>query len=232
MLPPLYLIMITCYFACPGSGKTCTLACIALKELKRIKKGKSKYNRIYTNFNMNGTYKIQVKDLGKYLYTNSLILLDEVTLELDSRDWKIMSQGIKEYITLHRHTKSDIVYCCQDWSRAEKTLRNCTEALYFLKRSHLPILKYFVKAKCIYRKLSINEYIGDLIYGYRFSDIIDRIIDRCDKVYFIKKAFKHINSYDLLQLAERPLPPLNLWSPAQSDAVPESKEKNESIKNF
>ena len=40
--------MIVGYFGLPGSGKTTFLTRIAQKELRRIAKGKSKYERVYT----------------------------------------------------------------------------------------------------------------------------------------------------------------------------------------
>ena len=42
--------MVTGYFGLPGSGKTTFLTMIAQKELRLIKKGQSKYDRVYTNF--------------------------------------------------------------------------------------------------------------------------------------------------------------------------------------
>ena len=42
--------MLTCYFGVPGCGKTSLLTKFAIDELKRMRKGKSPYKHIYTNF--------------------------------------------------------------------------------------------------------------------------------------------------------------------------------------
>lgn len=105
--------MITAYFAPPGAGKTCVLSLIANRELKRIRRGKSPYKRVYTNYPCKGTYRIRVNDLSQYFITDSLILLDEVTLELDSRQWKDVNRGLIQFITVHRHLGNDIIYAVQ-----------------------------------------------------------------------------------------------------------------------
>lgn len=107
------IILITAFFAPPGAGKTCVLSLIANKELKNIAKGKSKYKYVFTNFACQGTYKISVNDLAKYYVHDALIILDEVTMELDSRSWKDVQRGLVDYIVTHRHVGCDIVYAVQ-----------------------------------------------------------------------------------------------------------------------
>lgn len=207
------LIMITCYFAPPGAGKTCVLSLIASNELKRIRSFKSPYKRIYTNFPLRGCYRISVADLGTYYIRDSLILLDEVTLELDSRDWKNVQRGLVQFITLHRHLNNDIIYAVQDWSRAEKTLRENTVALYYLYRSPAPFFSRFCHAKKIFRNLDINEHKSELVLGYRFSDFFDRLFSRCDQVFYLPRAYKLFDSWDEYGLNNRPKKRLINWFP-------------------
>ena len=87
--------MITCYFGVPGCGKTSILACLAQRELKRIRKGKSPYKAVYSNFACKGCKSFPVRDLGFYKFSHSLILIDEITLDVDSRDFKTFSKGLK-----------------------------------------------------------------------------------------------------------------------------------------
>ena len=68
--------MIQGYFGLPGSGKTTFLTMLAQNELKKIRKNKSVYDKVLTNFYCDGCYKIDYKDLGHYSIENSLILLD------------------------------------------------------------------------------------------------------------------------------------------------------------
>ena len=89
--------MIQGYFGLPGSGKTTFLTMLAQKELRKIRKNKSVYDKVLTNFYCDGCYKIDYKDLGHYSIENSLILLDEITLDADSRDFKQFDKFHKSF---------------------------------------------------------------------------------------------------------------------------------------
>lgn len=218
--------MITAIFAPPGAGKTCALSLIAHKELKRIKKGKSKYQKVYTNYPCLGTYKICIADLARYYIHDALIILDEVTMELDSRDWKNVSRGLVDYIVTHRHVNCDIVYAVQDWSRAEKTLRENTVNLYYLRRSPVPFFKRWAHCKQIFRKLDINEHKSELVLGYRFSDWIDRIFTRSlYGSFYLPSAYKLFDSWDTYGLDKRPELKDKLSMPPLAGAAEADSEK-------
>jgi len=101
--------MISGYFGLPGAGKTSFLAKIAQKEIKRIKHRKSPYKMVLANFECQGCYQLDFHDMGKYLIENALILIDEITLEADSRDFKKFDQQLKYFFVMHRHYHCDIL---------------------------------------------------------------------------------------------------------------------------
>lgn len=181
---------ISAFFGPPGCGKSSVLTLLAQKELKKIKKGKSKYNAVYTNFPCSGCYRIDFLNLGNYYYHDCLIILDELTLSADSRDYKKFPQKAKEFITLHRHFKVDIIYSVQDWSRAEKTIRENTVSLFYVTN-----WIWFSSVRPIYRTICINEMVGELIMGYRFPTLTELIFGGL-KVYPIFKAWKYYNSFE------------------------------------
>ena len=78
--------MITCFFGLPGCGKSTLLAKIATQELKRIRKGKSRYRRVLSNYYIKGCQKLVFSELGRVDMSESLILIDEISLDADSRD--------------------------------------------------------------------------------------------------------------------------------------------------
>lgn len=203
--------MITGYFCPPGGGKSSVLTLIAQREYARAKKGKSRYFHIYTNFPCKDMLQISLQDLGKFYIHDSLIILDEVTLDLDSRDWKQVSRGLKEFIVLHRHLGNDIIWAAQDQSRCEKTLRENTVVLYYLKRSPLPFFNRWVHAKRIFRKLTINEFSSEIVLGYRFSDWLDGLIQRCNQSFYIPKAWKYYDTNDSYGLDQRSEMPTKKW---------------------
>lgn len=203
--------MIKCFFSPPGSGKTSVLTLIARREYERAKKGKSKYWHIYTNYPCQDMLQIKLQDLGKYYVHDSLIILDEVTLDLDSRQWKEVSKGLKDFICLHRHLNNDIIYAVQDWSRAEKTLREQTVELYYLQRSPVPFFNRWVTAKRIFRKLTINEFSSEITLGYRFSDWIDALFQHCNQRFYLPKSWQYFDTNDTYGLDLRPEMPTKKW---------------------
>lgn len=191
------------YFGVPGVGKTTMLTAIAQKELKKKAKGTSPYEHICTNFYCSGCERFNVSDLGKYKFENSLLLIDEITLDVDSRDYKQFSVGLKEFFILHRHLHNTIIYFCQDYSRVDKTIRDMTSDLWYLKRSVLPFFGGFTVAKRIFRNININEYTSELTLGYRFASFTEAIFTSSKKIFYRKKWYKYFDSYDEGNLANR-----------------------------
>ena len=196
--------MVTGYFGVPGCGKSTFLAMIATKENKRIKKGKSRYKAVLTNFPVEGCFKVNIDDLGYFDIHDSLILFDEITLDADSRDFKTFPVATKNFFTLHRHLNNDIVYFCQDYSRVDKTIRNVTFDLWYLQSSVFPGFRQFSVAKRIYRNININEYTSELSLGYRFAKLREILFSQCKKVCYRPRWYKYFDSFDKLQLGNLP----------------------------
>lgn len=161
--------MVTGYFGLPGSGKTTFLTRIAQKELKQIAKGKSPYCHILTNFYCRGCEKVDYRQLGNYEISNSLILLDEITLDADSRNFKQFDEAHKQFFLLHRHYNCDVIYFTQQYDGVDKKIRDITSNLYFVKKHWI-----FSIATKIYRTLDINEFTKDIVQGYRFANFFER----------------------------------------------------------
>lgn len=188
--------MITCYFGTPGCGKTTLLTKLAQTELRKMEKGKSPYKHVLTNFYCEGTEQVDVNDLGIYEIENSLILLDEITLDVDSRDFKSFSKDKKMFFVLHRHIGNDIVYFCQDFDRVDKTIRNMTYDLWYCKKSVVPFFREFTVCNRIFRNININEFTSELTLGYRFASFSERLFSSTVKVLFRRPWYKYFDSFD------------------------------------
>ena len=188
--------MITCYFGVPGCGKTTLLTKLAQTELKNMEKGKSPYKHVLTNFFCEGCESIQLSDLGVYDIENCLILLDEITLDADSRDFKSFEQTKKLFFAMHRHVGCDIVYFCQDFSRVDKTIRNLTFDLWYCTKPVVPGLRGFTFCQRIFRNININEYTSELTLGYRFATIGERLFSSTSKILWRKPWYKFFDSFD------------------------------------
>lgn len=162
--------MITCYFGLPGVGKSTVLAMLAQRELKRIKRGKSKYKRVFTNFPVKGCFEFHFKMLGLVDMSDSLILIDEITMDADNREFKSFPVHVRNAFILHRKYGQDIIYFTQNWNAVDKKIRDLTAELYYLKR--LPLLTVGTR---IFRCQDINEQTKEIVFGYRFPNLWERI---------------------------------------------------------
>lgn len=196
--------MITGYFGVPGCGKSSLLTKIAIKNLKQIKKGKSHYKHIVSNFPIKGITTIETTDLCKFNFFDTLIILDELTLDCDGRNYKSFDENLKDFIVLHRHLGCDIVYAVQDPSSVDKRIRDLTYDLNYISRSPLPFFRRFIRTKKIFRQININELSSELTLGYRFSKFFESLFSKCNKIYYIPTAWKYYDSFSLDKLDGRP----------------------------
>lgn len=183
--------MIQGYFGLPGSGKTTFLTMLAQKELKKIRKNNSVYDKVLTNFYCDGCYKIDYKDLGHYSIENSLILLDEITLDADSRDFKQFDKYHKSFFLLHRHFNCDVIYFTQQYDGVDKKIRDITSSLYRVKK-----VGFLSIATQIYRCLDINDQTKEIVQGYRFPNIIERIFCRVHRYCIRPLYYKYFDSWE------------------------------------
>lgn len=185
--------MVSGYFGLPGCGKTTYLTMIAQKELRRIAKGRSKYKYVATNFYCSGCLHIDYKDLGNYIISDTLILLDEITLDADSRDFKQFDKAHKMFFLLHRHFNCDVIYFTQMYDNVDKKIRDITTNLYFVRK-----IGPLSVARIIYRTLDINEQTKDIVQGYRFPTWFERLLPFIKTKWycFRPRWYKYFDSWE------------------------------------
>lgn len=196
--------MITGFFGLPGSGKSTFLTMIAQKELKRIKKGKSKYKCVLTNYYCQGCYRLDFSALGKVLLEDSLVLIDEITLVADSRDFKQFSKSTKQFFLEHRKYGCDVIYFTQHYDNVDKKIRDVSYDLFFVRP--LPLFSMFSYAFRIFRTLDIVEQTHDIVNGYRFPNLFDYIRGDSLKLCFRPRWYKYFDSFE----CDRSMPMIDL----------------------
>jgi len=114
--------MIIGIFAKPGSGKT-----ICLTILKR----KSTQNYVWSTSAIKGASKLDFEELAENSQPfSSLILVDEISVHADNRDFKKTKKGFTDWIANHRHFGHVLVWCSQHFDGVDKKVRVNTSALY------------------------------------------------------------------------------------------------------
>lgn len=193
--------MIVGYFGVPGCGKSTLLTKIAIKEQRKIRK---RYDHIYTiNLEISGTEHITFKDLEEYKIKNSLILIDEITMSADNREFKTFSKGARDFFILHRHLGCDIIYATQNFENVDKKIRDLTSELWYMSKSVAPLLKQFTTAKRIYRQININEHTSELTLGYRFCNLIETIFVSNFKIVYRPRWYNYFDTWDELSIKDR-----------------------------
>lgn len=142
--------MVQGIFGLPGSGKSTYLAKIAKKYQK-------KGIKVYSNFYIKGCYQLDFDDLGVHDYSDCCILIDEISLFADSRNWKNYSAPLRYYMACHRHYNAVIYYASQSYKDCDLRIRNITDTLYYIRTSIFGLSVVREIGKCF----SIDGEIGE-----------------------------------------------------------------------
>lgn len=188
--------MITGVFGLPRAGKSTFLAyvanCALHHKIASVGFGfwktditeRTDYARIYCNFPISGTYRLDFDDLGKKDFSNCLILIDEIMLLCDSRNWKTFGDELKYFIALHGHMGITIVWCSQRYNDCDVKIRALTQQFLLIERRGektriTPLTQY------------IKTDIGTISEGYEPAPLIGRSTLRRKKYYWLFDSYAH-----------------------------------------
>lgn len=202
------------YFGTPGSGKSTFLAKIgkeAMRESSIITYCKDRDDKlsrlimkspffkraqtVYANFDLVGALRIDPReDLGKYLVENAVILLDELGIVYNNRDFRTFPTHNRKWFKYQRHEKCYVAMASQGVADVDLTLRNLTHNRFIVTK--IPSIGLFI-AKKVRKKIAvINGVLTDIDETPTF--LADW--DFC----FGKSVWDMYDSYSRLNLPEKP----------------------------
>lgn len=122
-LNPFKLTMI---FGKKGCGKTTFLTKTALQHIKRGW-------LVFSTENIPGTFKIDPSQIGQFMIPPySVLLVDEVGMVWDNRDFKNFKNSVRDWFKLQRHYKVKVYLFSQTFD-IDKKLRDLTDQMYYLE---------------------------------------------------------------------------------------------------
>ena len=199
--------MISGIFGLPGSGKSLFLGYVASRAVANkninchglVLGNFKKYKRVYTNFYCKGCYKLDYDKLGIVNYSDCLILVDEIMLLSDSRNYKKFTDNLKFFYAEHRKSNCDFVYASQSYDDVDKKIRNRTQQLYYIDQ-------WFLKFSRVRRIINyFNVFQGTISEGYMYAP-------PATNFYFWRpKYYNNIDTYQFINGTLSDEPDLVLW---------------------
>lgn len=177
-------------FGKKGSGKSTLMCKLALRYSK-------KGFTVYCNSYIPGTFYFDAADVGFYAFPeNSVLLIDEVGMIWDNRDFKTFKKEVRDYFKLQRHYKHIVFLFSQSFD-IDKKLRDLTDNMYLITN----FMNCFSIARRITKTITITH--GDrntageskLIDDMRFDPLIFFFIGSV-KFTYIPKYVKYFDSFD------------------------------------
>lgn len=196
--------MITSFIGAPGSGKSTALAWVARRALRKRNQPisicgspvSSGHPLLFTNFPFDGAFQLDYDNLGKYRYEDALILLDEISMYSDSRDYKNFSKALIFFFTQHRKFNLDLIWTSQTYDDSDKKIRNLTVGYYMIEPTFLPGISRFVEIEPF---TDVIQY--KIVSGYRWGKT---------QKFLTKPLYKLFDSYQTLSIKKEDLPPAPL----------------------
>lgn len=172
-------------FGKKGSGKSTYLVRLACKYLK-------KGWIVYTNMDelyIPGVRHFDIQHLGDFVpQAHSVLLLDEVGMIWDNRDYKLFKPQVRDFFKLQRHYKV-IVYMASQTFDVDKKIRDLCDGMFL----HTNFLRVFTLGKRITRKVIITESTSEAESRISENLVICPFWDWT--LTFIPKYAKYFNSH-------------------------------------
>lgn len=204
-LNPYKLIMV---FGKKGSGKSTLLTKLALQ-----------YQRhnipVYSTEKIQGCYLIDYQDIGYVEFPpNSVILIDEVGMIWDNRNFKNFDTKVRDWFKLQRHRKVTVYLFSQTFD-VDKKIRDLTDEMYLVEKK----FRVFSYAKRISKRIVLNKSTSEAPSKIDENLEFDSILlcwAGSRRFTFIPKYAKYFDSFVADRLLDKEFEQVPLKVPVKS----------------
>lgn len=200
--------MISGIFGLPGSGKSVFLSKCAHLALrgKPCRVGKNTlhtgdYDYILTNFDYEGTYRLDWEKLGVGKLRNALLIIDELQLFADSRQFKSFADERVFFFSEHRKMHCDVIWASQTYDGVDKKIRSLTQKYYLCTPATFFSSKFTVISPI---SMNIDVISGNIIEGYDLAPTLERRLCYMPK-YWTQYDTDAIISHKSVEIEKYPL---------------------------
>lgn len=197
--------MLSCIIGLPGSGKSTLLSYLAYLAVNgdtintrgfHISTCKT-YDHVFTNFPINGAYKLDFDQLGISDFSNSMIFCDEIQLFADSRNFRQFADHLTLWFTLHRKFRTDFCYCTQDFRFVDNRIRALTDRIYTIDMLPFKIIR-------------VREILTTLNYNDLSQKFVPASGFNC-KYFFAPRLYKYNDTFSTCKEISFQPTPLVPW---------------------
>lgn len=180
-------------FGLPAVGKTLIASWIANRAIQgksinthgfHIAHFDKHYQRVYTNFPVDGAFKLDFEEIGTARHENCLMICDELQLFADSRNFKNFGDELKAFFAEHRKRGIDFIWLSQKPNNVDLRIRDLSDKLYYIDRSIFNIIRVreIIQVFDVATQTTRGEFSSGINSHYFFAPLLYKY---CDTRYII-----------------------------------------------
>ena len=198
---------LTMIFGKKGSGKSTLLTKLALQYQKQG-------IPVFSTEEIPGCYLISAEEIGYVeLPSNSVLLVDEVGMIWDNRNFKTFKPEVRDWFKLQRHRKIRVYLFSQTFD-IDKKIRDLTDEMYLVEKK----LRVFSYAKRILKRTVLNKSSAEAPSKIDEDLVFDSLLlfwCGSRRFTFIPKYAKYYDSFEAERLLEREFEQVPLRCPVK-----------------
>ena len=213
-------------FGKKGSGKTTLMTKLSIQYRK-------KGWQVYSDRELPGCYQFKTEDFGKVSFPpNSLILVDEVGLVWDNRNFKSFPEHVKVYFKYQRQYRH-VVYLFSQSFDVDKKIRDMTDHLYIVQNfcNFLSIARRVTKHLTVVHADRSAQGESKIVDDYNIDSLLLAPFGSI-RLTYIPKYVKYFKSFDPPKLPDFEGEPLPEYQRKRESFLDQIKEQRKILRRW